>query len=265
MSICHDRSAVKHHPHESIAVSLPCWSWYCEECGPKRQRRLIAQAFDGAPNTFLTLTIRRDLAPDPETAAAMMSKAWRSLRYRALREAVRQISKRPRPTGEPPEDGWPEDDQGRTKRQVSLFDSRLPFLVVFEKHADGWPHMHVLCRSKWIAHRWLKAQWIALTRSPIVFVQRIYSRSKAAGYCAKYAGKASEKFGTTKRYWQSPDYQQNPREKPDKRDPYGAVWEISPSSIWQIYGAWRDLGYAVEWQGNHKIVKLAPHGGGDPP
>jgi len=170
----------------------------------------------GAPDTFLTLTTRRNSYGSPEIAALAMSHAWRCLRLRIIR-----------------------------KYRLA----RLPFLAVFEKHVSGWPHMHLLMRAPFIDYAWLKAQWIDLTGSSVVRIERIYNKRKASGYCAKYCSKAVHKIGTAKRYWQSADYDQREPYEPEHKGGDDGVWEIRRTPFKRIIAAWKEAGNDVSETG----------------
>lgn len=171
---CGEAILVNCQPGEHTAISLRCRAWTCPECSPQRSRELIAQAHAGAPDTFLTLTHRRRPGITANQAAAELARAWRLVRLRLMR--LRKIK-------------------------------RLPFLAVVEATKLGWPHLHILLRSTWIDQRWLSEQMQEICGSPIVDIRRIDHGARVNAYVAKYAGKCAHKFGTTKRYWQSKDWQ----------------------------------------------------------
>lgn len=173
MAYCNEHLAVKQEGDKSTFVSLPCRAWTCPDCAPKRKKQLTAQAIAGRPDMFLTFTVKRSLHPSDRQAAKALSYAFRLLRLRIMRK----------------------------------FKRPFPFLAVVERHPGSkWPHIHVLARSKYISQKWLSAQMMELLKSPVVHVTRIDNPGRAAVYCSKYCSKCSEKIGTTKRYWQSKDY-----------------------------------------------------------
>ena len=178
MTYCGSQTLVKHVGAERRALSLRCRSWLCPDCADSRKRILIAQCHGGAPNTFLTLTWRVRPNVTPNEAAKQLSRSWRLLRLRIMRQ------------------------RGMRK---------LPFQTVIEATAAGWPHLHILLRSIWIDKYWLSAQMQELCGSPIVKIQRIDRKAQVAAYVAKYAGSCAHKFGTAKRYWRSRDYDLRPK------------------------------------------------------
>lgn len=175
---CGEAIAVKSSPDRKIAVSLRCRSWTCEQCADLRKDQLIAEIVGGAPSTFITLTIRRSEAETPEAAAKKLSWAWRALRARLI---------------------------------YYKHAHKFPFFAVFEKHLSGWPHLHIFARIPYIEQRCLSGWMSLLINSPYVDVRKVWGRAQAAGYAAKYVTKQNVRFGTAKRYWQSPDYDLRPK------------------------------------------------------
>lgn len=206
MSLCREWTLVKTLGNSAEGTPLKCRSWSCDYCQPERAIQLIAIALSGQANTFLTLTCRRDGSRTANEAARALAQAWRMVRQEAeriqKREHQRNAStpnneqRKPRPGG--PSPGRSPVDLGKEKR--------IEFLAVFEATKLGWPHLHILCRSKWIDYHWLSDQMRKRLNSPMVNVQRITNPAKAAGYVAKYCGKAPHKFGDCKRYWKSKNY-----------------------------------------------------------
>jgi hypothetical protein len=258
MSYCGENSAVKDASGVRTAVSLRCRSWNCPDCRDRRKAQLTAEAIGGRPNTFLTLTMRRTLDFAPSEAAPMLTNAWRILRKRALREAARDRVKNPVPFGAAPPGGWKLAPGVSMPRQVSLFQSRLPFLAVIEKHKSGWPHLHILLRSRWIEHAWLSAQMLDLLASPVVSIERLKSVRKSAVYCSKYCSKAAAKFTTTKRYWKSQDYDERPKWKSQQQQEGASPYEMRHARLDSLAWHWANNGYAIEYQSQHKFLAYPP-------
>lgn len=256
MAYCGQHSAVKEEPAQRTVVSLRCRSWHCPDCADARRLQLIAEAIGGRPNTFLTLTSRRHDATTAEAAAAALTHAWRVVRKRALREASRDIAKNPRPFGARPKQGWKSHPLGENRRRVSLDGKGLPFIAVVEKTQLGWPHLHILLRSRWIDQEWLSAQMAELIDSPNVHIDRITNRAKRAGYCAKYCSKATEKFVSTKRYWQSQDYDLRPAHKRTDGGGPQVPWERRMTTMRFLVGVWLRQGYTVTFLSDVKAVAV---------
>lgn len=206
-------------------ASVPCRSWKCQDCEPRRRAQLIAECHRGAPNTFLTLTLRRIPGRTPEQAAQVLSRAWRLLRLRIMRHRK-----------------W----------------RKLPFGYVVEAHESGYPHAHILLRSLWIDKHWLSAQMADIADSPIVDIRRIDDGAKVNAYVAKYAGKAAHRFGNSKRYYFSQDYRTRARrpfrpvfDRPGK-------WQIEPCPIVELQWRYHDLGYSLEWRTKRHFLAKPP-------
>lgn len=221
------------------AAPIKCNRWSCEICGPVRQRKLIAQGMAGRPTAFITITHRRRLGLTREQAAQELTRALATVVLRFKREQkkppsqryilkhfeehhfyrrkVRKIAER----------------EDRKRREVSAY------LWVLEAHKSGWPHMHILWRGRYVPQQWLSEQLAELLGSPICDVRRVKDRAAYARYVAAYCGKEPHRFGTTKRYSQTRNYQ-----LPEER-----TWERTIHRSWQ----WtiRDLPIATirdDWQ-----------------
>ncbi len=246
MTYCGERTLVKSHATVSEATTLRCRSWTCPDCQPRRKAQLIAQAHRGQANTFITLTVRRSKYATPSLAAKALANAWRIIVKRATREATRDVSKAPFPFGAEPKDGWERHGKTHIPRQVRLEKDGLQYLVVIEAHESGWPHLHILARSAWLDFTWLQAQTKDLLDAHRVKIERVWKRSQVNAYVAKYCGKCTHKFGTTKRYWQSQKYELTKYEKPATR---GILWfdiEHSTKHLVQIVNGWELAGWRVE-------------------
>lgn len=221
MSYCGERSLVKYDGPARIVASQLCRAWTCPDCAPNRQKRLIAEAHAGSPNTFLTLTSRRREGLTANQAALQITRAWRLIRLRLMR-------------------------QRRLKK--------LPFLAVMEATRNGWPHLHILLRSIWIDQKQLSAWMDELAESPIVDIRRIDNKGKVAAYVAKYVSKCAHKFGSAKRYYKSRDYDlRDPDELARflKKQP---GWEPSTVHPYRLERQFRELGWLIERQSKFRFV-----------
>lgn len=171
--LCTERTLVK-HSGQAIGLSpLRCRCWTCEHCGPRRAKELRWAARNGKPTIFLTLTIRRGRYATPDRQAVEMAKGWRMLRQYLMRTL-----------------GW----------------KSLPFLVVFEKHKSGWPHMHLLLRCTFIHHELIRRWWVERFDSPMIMIKRLHDPREASIYVTKYVAKDPTVFEGCKRYWSSRDW-----------------------------------------------------------
>ena len=167
----------------------------------------------GEPNRFVTITIRHQEGANPYEQALRLSDAWRAF--------VRHYRKK----------------HGKTS---------LEYIAVFEAHKSGAPHLHILCRSTWIAQTQLKEFMMARIDSHRQDVRWCKDRMDAAYYCAKYVGKGPGKFGTCKRYWQSTTYKTRPWTNPHPETDPDVPWNIrhkSPTEIFKVYEPWLDYFY----------------------
>lgn len=172
---CSQAILVNRQSAEGEAAILKCKRWSCEICRPRNRWQVIKEASEGNPTAMLTLTVSNKNYETPDSAARDMVRALVLLRRRLAKE------------------------KGIDK---------LPFIVVFEKHESGWPHMHLLIRAKFIAWGWLKRTWLDLTGSTHVHIRAIRRGTKDAHYISKYIGKDPHAFTGCKRWWRSHNYDQ---------------------------------------------------------
>ena len=167
----------------------------------------------GKPNRFLTLTSRRRDDMTPDQAAAKLAWAWRLVRLRLMR--LHKIKS-------------------------------LPFYAVFEKTKLGWPHLHILLRSKFISQK-LISQWMdELLQSPIVHIVKIDDAKKAAFYVTKYCCKDAHKFGTSKRYWQSKDWRVEPKPEHEPSILDRVSYGVEKMTVVRWCQQHRELGWRVK-------------------
>lgn len=221
MAYCGENTAVKYEGSNRVALSVKCRSWCCQDCEPKRRRALIAQGMGGSPTTFLTLTYKVRQGKTPNQAALELSRAWRLVRLRLMRKYKLQ---------------------------------KLPFLAVMEKTKAGWPHIHILLRTRYLDYRLIRAWMEEIAESPVIHIEKIANKKKAAGYCVKYCSKATEKFDTAKRYWQSRDYDlRDPEDDPQHGKVKGG-WELNPKTLKVMATGWESIGGKVEWLSAEKCI-----------
>ena len=181
MSLCTDRTLVNEGPSEGTIATLKCKRWSCPLCLDYNRRQVVTKARDGNPTTFLTLTWNANRPETPDEAARVMKHAWVLLRRRIVK-----------------------------KYRVKS----IPFIVVFERHKNGYPHMHILMRAPFIKQAWLSDQMRDLIDAPIVDIRAVKDRKHAFWYITKYLGKELAAFQGCKRWWRSHDYEC------EKDDPY---------------------------------------------
>lgn len=173
MPFCETSAILREYPPGVKIDPLPCKRWSCPDCCHKRRARLTHEAHRGKPNTFLTLTVNPAVGTGPDHRARLLKESWTKIHRQA---------KKLQP------------------------DGKLPFLAVFELTKAGEPHLHILCRSKWIDQKWLSERMEEEMGAPIVDIRRIDNPKSASLYVSKYVSKNPERFPGTKRYWRTQDY-----------------------------------------------------------
>ncbi len=183
---------------------------------------MIELAQSGKPTTFITLTSNPATGHSPASRARALAHAWPQVVKRARKKY-----------------GYP----------------CIPYLCVFEATKRGEPHLHILCRVKWIDQRWLSHQMRDLTGAPIVDIRQVKSQKQVAHYISKYIGKEPHRFATCKRYWRT----QNWRIIQVVHEPDDSIWSDTwytlNNSLNGLIRVWERLGYTVAWQ-RHMVVAM---------
>lgn len=188
---------------------LPCRSWGCDHCAPKRRNQLMAMAASGRPNICLTLTHVYKEGADQVAHYKALHNAWKLLVKRILRQFKKN-----------PEDRWllktPEGYEYQeirgyriTRKTPANEIKHLHYMAFNEATKNGEPHLHILLRTKYIPHKWIADQMNDLIGSFRVWVEKIKTTKAAIGYVSKYISKAPAQFGRSRRYWLSRFYQVN--------------------------------------------------------
>lgn len=185
----------------------------------------MAEAMGGSPNIFLTLTIRRNDHSNPYAAAKDLARAWRLCRLRLLRHFK-----------------W----------------KKLPFLAVFEATKAGWPHLHILLRSRFIPQKLISHIMSELINSPVVGIEYVHDKRRTAAYVAKYVTKEATKFGTCKRYWQSADYDLRAEDPSISKRTLPGGWEIERLTLHKWEHNMKLLGWTVTRHSNCKYTAEKP-------
>lgn len=180
--LCTPEVSVKRDGPQAEAHAVRCKRWSCEICAQINRRRIIALARMGKPTAMLTLTVSNKNYPGPTEAARDLKRGLVALRKRIARAY-----------------------KGQT----------MAFLVVYEKHQSGWPHMHLLIRAPFLPVRWLRRVWEEITGSFMVDIRAIKTEGQAAFYVTKYVGKDLAAFEGCKRWWRSHDYNEPKADDPE--------------------------------------------------
>jgi len=183
----------------------------------------MAQAGNGRPNKFITLTSRyRPEEMTPDAAAKQLVHAWRMVVQRGKRDGVFQD---------------------------------IQYICVFELTKKGWPHLHILARCTFLAQEWLSDRLRDYADSPIVHVRAINSEKRAAWYVAKYTAKAPEKFHGCKRYWRTHGYDLSPKHD-DKPIHDHFIGYLDMGHITEVAGMYHKHNYQVEWDGDYGFLAI---------
>ncbi len=219
--LCSDASLVNRGQNTLRAVTMRCRSWGCDLCNPIRKRQLVALAKRGKPTTFITLTVNPATGESPAARARSLALAWRIIVRRA-------------------------------KKKYGY--SSIPYMCVFEATKQGEPHLHILCRVKWIDQRWLSNQMKKLTGAPVVHICRVKDVKKLANYVAKYIGKDPQRFETCKRYWCTRSYKYEDGEKEPEPAGWEPEWVIWKYRLYEIEAMWRARGFDVQMEGGTLVA-----------
>ena len=219
MFLCTGSSVVNHNRHEGEISPMRCKRWSCPTCKEYNRKRVMHAAKRGRPNAMLTLTVSSTQYPDADEAARRLKTGWIALRRRIER------------------------NEGQEK---------TPFIVVFEKHKSGHPHMHLLIRSKFISWDKLRTWWEEITGSTHVHIRKIRKPSQALFYVCKYIGKDLEAFTGCKRWWRSHNYNVV-TEDPYEPNVLGVRIERWDIPFDQLTTALKAIGVPVEREGRAKV------------
>lgn len=209
--LCTPDVSVKRDGPSAEVNAVRCKRWSCEICAQLNRRRIIALARMGRPTAMLTLTVSNKNYPSPVDAARDLKRGLVALRKRIAR-------------AHPGE--------------------KTPFLVVYEKHKSGWPHMHLLIRAPFLPVRWLRRVWEEITGSFMVDIRAIRTEGQAAFYVTKYVGKDVAAFEGCKRWWRSHDYNE-PREMTDADRRRLRGWSRHEGNINHLHNWLRHQGVEV--------------------
>lgn len=137
-----------------------CRRWDCPACGPAKKSALIRRICDAQPSRFITLTCRHVDSPEAQ--------------LQTMRRALPRLAT-------------------KVRKLIGEFE----YLRMLEECRDGYPHFHLLARSKFVKQNELKTNWEKLTGAPVVDIRKAYGKS--VKYVAKYLGKAATADGRWQR------------------------------------------------------------------
>ncbi len=140
----------------AIIIPLPCKSWDCPTCGPRKRFAWISRLKSGHPDREITLTCPANKFLNSRLAALAMKTAWSTL--------VPKIRKT-----------WGAFEYG----------------LVWELTKQRVPHIHILARGAYIAQKWLSQKWERLGIGPIVYIKSVKGSKLHAAHACKYLAKSN--------------------------------------------------------------------------
>lgn len=193
VSICGDSSLYKSDGRRAAAKCLYCRSWGCEICRPKRKAKLMAEAADGLPTKFLTLTVNPTLHESADERRQHLTEG-----FNLLIKALRRLKP----------------------------DADIQYFWVVERTQAGEPHLHALLRMPYVPQATLSKLWEEITGAFVVDIRKVRGTREAVRYLAKYIGKAPQQFANFKRYGQSKGWQLHLKARPLNLDDFDAIWRL---------------------------------------
>jgi hypothetical protein len=209
-------------------VPMTCHRWDCPRCGPHKKalwRRIIIA---GRPTRWFTLTVPHGDFATPEAARLRMNAAWNK-----LAQLIR--------------------------KKCGVFE----YVKVWEKHLDGYPHLHVIYRGKYCHWKWLKACWKNLTGGSNIFIEELGNAGKVAAYTAKYLSKdcsLSEVGSTRYRVITKSRHWLLEQEEPSDADPRPSYsWTRSKLDPCMVLDKMARRGYLILAYEDHSGAVLLRH------
>jgi len=231
--MCHKIGTIVKVKAENLtALRLRCKSWNCPDCSKMRRKKLIAEAMEGKPTRFITLTVNPNWFDSPEDRAARLVKAWRLVRRRFL--ALKS-------------------------------NNKLEFLAVFELTKKGEPHLHIVARGSFIPQKWLSKQMQKEMGAPIVDVRSVKGSKEVAKYVSKYISKRNIKIGSLKRYWRSIKYLEKSGAQKRRERNAGATFYILDCHYWSYVKELQKQCVELKRIGDEFSSGLWPEARGAPP
>lgn len=213
---------------------LPCRTWACHYCGPRRRRELMAEAAAGEPNKLLTLTVNANVGTSSGERRDLLHDAWKKLVKRINRQFALPPNKRwtlKRKTRTIPQQ---QKVEAITNKTAAAEVRAVPYFAFLERTKRGEPHLHILLRVPFIPQDWLSEAMDDLAGSPVVWIEEIKGAKHAVAYVTKYVTKEPAQWGNKKRYWRSRNWRVNEGD--------ASAWADRPRPrVTLIREAWRTL------------------------
>ncbi len=149
---CRTGALLVANPHLQTLKIVPmsCGAWDCPNCAPRKRAMWMHKIVAAEPTRFITLTRNPIRAHSPMQA------------YQQMKE------------------GWP-----RLLRKIRSKFGAFEFCAFWELHKDGYPHLHVVQKGKFVPSRWLSAVLPYYGFGTWVDIRQIWSKPGCARYIAK--------------------------------------------------------------------------------
>jgi len=251
---CGVNTIVAEGHYGGAAIGLHCGKWPCEFCAPWKRSRLIARGIRGKPNRHIVLTsvLRNDITA--VQACRELIRAWARVYLHIKRELKKPLELR-----------WKLKSNNRSlRRELNVLDkvredeaaglTETAYGWFTEATQNGWPHMHILFRGPYIPQDWLSEQMGELTRSPIVWINKIEDIPRKVAYAAGYCAKETNHFGTCNRYSFTRNYEL-PQEE-EWQSPFDPRWEkhLVNEPVESVRADWERRGRYVSKSGRSIIT-----------
>jgi len=175
-----------------VVVPLMCHRWDCDTCGPIKAKMWERQIASALPERFMLFTRNPVKGDSPQYAYDRMKAGWTAF-VRAIRARF----------------------------------GRFEWCAIWELHKDGYPHLHVAQKGKFLPQAWLSRVAPHFGFGKVVDIQRIYSKNGCAHYMSKYMVKtlaATRSALQMKRVvWHSRQFFPKPSQL--AKDAAKAIWE----------------------------------------
>ena len=177
------------------AFALPCLSWSCEKCNPRKwhaARELFRLGIEaawarGERVRFLTLTVKHE-----DVSAAELAACWNRLALTLRRggPAPARPKKPKKLRTDEQRKQWRkryEQWQEACRRRQSYLDQYAAVIELGEK--TGRFHMHVLFTGRYVGHKRLRRMAAAAGFGSVTYIKLVRNKGDAAEAMARYAGK----------------------------------------------------------------------------
>lgn len=154
---------------------LPCKSFTCPECAPKKTKVVKARIFKGRINDP---AIRKN-----KFSAKFFTLTCPGVAFRQMNTPVQALKKM-------------QDSFNKLMTVIRLHYGKVDFFKVTEKHKDGFPHFHVLFVGPQITgkgfYRHIENVWRSNYQMGFVWVKTVYNVEHGVNYMCKYLTKSLE-------------------------------------------------------------------------